>query len=187
MSTTATMTDRFFGLLVEFDDAHDLVDGCEKVRDAGYTRWDAHTPFPIHGMDAAMGIQGTKLPWFVLIGGITGMTLGLAMIYWLNAVDYPYIISGKPLFGWPAAVPVTFELTVLLSAFATFFGMWGLNGMPKLSHPLFSNDRFHRATSDRFFIVIEKDDPKFDSARTRELLESLGGLGVDEIHDQAED
>ena len=182
-----SQTDRFYGLLVEFDDAHDLVAACEKVRDAGYSKWDAHTPFPIHGMDAAMGIRGTKLPFLVLGGGLTGLTVALLMIWWMNAVDYPFIISGKPLFGWPAAAPVTFELTVLFSAFATFFGMWTMNGLPRLHHPLFSNQRFQRATSDRFFIVIEQDDPRFDHARTRELLESLGGLAVEEVHDEAED
>lgn len=179
--------DRFHGLLVEFDDPVALEHACEQVRDAGFRDWDAHTPFPVHGMDAAMGIEGTKLPLFVLVGGLTGMTAALLMIWWMNAVDYPFIISGKPMFGWPAAMPVTFELTVLFSAFATFFGMWGLNGMPRLSHPLFSNERFRRATSDRFFIVIEKTDPKFDLERTRTFLEGLGGLAVDEIHDQAED
>jgi len=179
--------DRFWGLLVEFDDAHDLVAGCEKVRDAGYRRWDAHTPFPIHGMDAAMGIRGTRLPWIILGGGLTGLVAALVMIWWMNAVDYPYIISGKPLFAWQAAIPVTFELTVLFSAFATFFGMWGLNGLPRLHHPLFSNERFARATADRFFIAIEKDDPRFDREQTRALLESLGGLAVEEIHDEAED
>ena len=179
--------DRFHGMLVEFDDPVSLEHACVKVRDEGFQNWDAHTPFPVHGMDAAMGIKGTRLPWIVLVGGLTGMSLGLGMIYWMNAVDYPYLINGKPLFGWPAAVPVTFELTVLLSAFATFFGMWGLNRMPHLSHPLFSNERFARATSDRFFIVIEKTDPRFDRERTRAFLEDLGGLAVEEIHDQAED
>jgi hypothetical protein len=179
--------DRLHGLLVEFADPHQLTGACERVRDAGYTRWDAHTPFPVHGLDAAMGIRGTKLPWLVLGGGLTGMAAALLMIWWMNAVDYPFIISGKPLFGWPAAMPVTFELTVLFSAFATFFGMWSLNGMPRLSHPLFSNARFARATTDRFFIVIEKTDPRFDLEQTRTFLDSLGGLAVDEVVDRAED
>ena len=178
---------RFHGLLVEFDDAHDLVDACRKVRDAGFRRWDAHTPFPVHGMDDAMGIRGTRLPWIILGGGLTGLVLALLMIWWMNAQDYPLVISGKPLFAWQAAVPVTFELTVLFSALATFFGMWGLNGLPRLHHPLFSSERFARATADRFFIVIEKDDPRFDREQTRALLESLGGLAVEEVHDQAED
>jgi hypothetical protein len=179
--------DSFYGLLVEFDDPHALVRGCEKVRDEGFRNWDAHTPFPIHGMDSAMGIRGTRLPWLILVGGITGLVAALVMIWWMNAVDYPFIISGKPFFAWQAAVPVTFELTVLFSAFATFFGMWGMNKLPRLHHPLFSNERFARATADRFFIVIEKDDPRFDREQTRALLESLGGLAVEEVHDEAED
>lgn len=179
--------DRFYGLLLEFENALDLVDACAKVRDAGFKKWDAHTPFPVHGMDAAMGIRGTRLPFIILGGGFTGLCLALLLIWWTNAVDYPFIISGKPLFGWPAAVPVTFELTVLFSAFAAFFGMWGLNGMPRLHHPLFSSERFARATADRFFLVIEKEDPKFDRTKTREFLATLGGTAVEEIHDKAED
>ncbi len=176
-----------YGLMVEFDDAHKLVAGCRQVRDAGYTRWDAHTPFPIHGMDAAMGIRGTRLPWLVLAGGTAGLSLALLMIWWMNAHDYPLNISGKPLFGLPAAMPVAFELTVLLSAFATFLGMWIRNGLPRLHHPLLQDDRFLRATSDRFYIVIERADPRFDEAATRELLSSLGGVAVSEVQEEAED
>jgi hypothetical protein len=174
---------RTYGLMVEFDDPNVLVDACRQVRDAGFRRWDAHTPFPIHGMDEAMGIRGTRLPWIVLMGGLTGCGLALLMQWWMNAVDYPLVISGKPLFGLPASIPVTFELTVLLSALATFFGMWSLNGMPRLHHPLFSSHRFRRATSDRFFIVIEADDPQYDADRTREFLSSLGGGAIEIIQE----
>lgn len=177
----------FYGLLAEFDEPHALVSGCEKVRDAGFRHWDAHSPFPIHGMDAAMGIRGTKLPFIVLGGGLTGLSAGLLMIWWMNAVDYPFVISGKPLFGLPAAVPIVFELTVLFSAFATFFGMWLSNGLPRWSHPLFSSERFARATADRFFITIEARDPRFDREATTKFLASLGSVAVEEIHDQAKD
>ncbi|HOX24699.1 MAG TPA: DUF3341 domain-containing protein [Candidatus Krumholzibacteria bacterium] len=179
--------DGLWGLLVEFEDPRRLVAACARVRDAGYRRWDAHTPFPIHGMDEAMGLRGTRLPWIILGGGVTGLGAALLMIWWMNAVDYPFVIAGKPLFGLPAAVPVAFELTVLLSAFAAFFGMWLSNGLPRLHHPLFGSERFRRATSDRFFIVIEAADPQFDRARTRTLLESLGGTVVEEVTDEAED
>jgi len=177
------MSDKLHGLLIEFDDANALVHGCEKVRDAGYRRWDAFTPFPIHGMDRAMGIRGTRLPWLVLGGGLTGLSLALLMQWWMNAVDYPFMISGKPFFGLPAAIPVTFELTVLFSALTTFFGMWGLNGMPRLHHPLFGSERFLRATADRFFIAIEASDPKFDTRSTRQLADSLGGTAVEEVYE----
>jgi hypothetical protein len=176
-----------YGLMAEFDDAPRLVDGCRRVRDAGYRRWDAHTPFPVHGLDAAMGIRGTRLPWLVLAGGTAGFGLALLMIWWMNAVDYPLNISGKPLFGLPAAIPVAFELTVLFSAFAAFLGLWIGNGLPRLHHPLLQDERFRRATSDRFFIVVESTDPRFDPAATRDLLESLGGLAVTEVHQEATD
>lgn len=172
---------RLYGMMTEFDSAAALVEAVRKTRDQGFKRWDVHTPFPIHGMDEAMGIKGTQLPFIVLLCGLTGLGLAVLMQWWMNAVDYPYIISGKPLFGIPANVPIMFELTVLLSAFGTFFGMWGLNGMPKLYHPLFKSERFRRATQDRFFIVIEADDPQFEESRTRAFLESLGGLSIEEI------
>jgi Alternative complex III, ActD subunit len=174
---------RLYGILAEFSDPEQFVTGCTKVRDAGYRRWDAMTPFPIHGMDKAMGIRGTRLPLLILGGGLFGLAAALAMQYWMNAVDYPFLISGKPLFGLPAAIPVTFELTVLFSALTTFFGMWGLNGMPRLHHPLFNSEKFRRVTADRFFIVIEADDGKFDPGKTRQLLESLGPLSIENVED----
>lgn len=174
---------KVYGYLLEFDHPDPLVEACRKVRDAGYEKWDAHTPFPIHGMDSAMGIRGTRLPWLVLGGGLTGLGAALLMQWWMNKVDYPFIISGKPLFGLPAAVPVAFELTVLFSALTVFFGMWGLNGMPRLHHPLFRSQRFRRVTNDRFFIVIEAKDPLFRTDETRRFLESLGGLGVEAIEE----
>jgi len=178
---------RLYGLMTEFDSAYKLMQAVPKVRDSGFKNWDVHTPFPVHGMDDAMGIRGTRLPLIVLAGGLTGLGLATLMQWWMNAVDYPFIISGKPLFGIPANVPIMFELTVLLSAFATFFGMWGLNGMPRLYHPVFTSQRFRRATQDRFFIIIEARDQRFDAEDTRRFLESLGGLGVEAINESAED
>jgi hypothetical protein len=180
-------TGKLHGLLLEFDNVHGLVPAVEQVRDAGFKHWDVHTPFPVHGMDDAMGIRGTRLPWIILGGGLTGLGLATLMQWWMNAVDYPFLISGKPLFSLPANIPVMFELTVLFSAFATFFGMWGLNGMPRLYHPVFTSDRFRRATQDRFFIVIEARDPRFDAAKTREFLASLGGSAIEDITESAED
>ena len=176
-----------YGLLAEFDSPSLLVQAVVQVRDAGFKHWDVHTPFPIHGMDDAMGIRGTRLPFIILGGGLTGLGLATLMQWWMNAVDYPFYISGKPLFGLPANIPIMFELTVLLSAFAAFFGMWGLNGMPRLYHPLFRNRRFRRATQDRFFIVIEARDPQFETERTRVFLESLGGTAVEAVGEQGED
>ena len=180
-----------YAVMVEFDSPSLLIEAVKKVRDQGFKKWDVHTPFPIHGMDEAMGIKGTQLPFLVLACGLTGLGLATLMQWWMNAVDYPFVISGKPLFGLPANIPIMFELTVLLSAFGCFFGMWGLNGLPKLYNPLFKSRRFRRATQDRFFIVIEAEDPQFDAQRTRAFLDSLGGLNIEEIagdeDDSAED
>jgi hypothetical protein len=178
---------RLYGLLTEFDSASLLIKAVEKCRDEGFKNWDVHTPFPVHGMDDAMGIRGTRLPFIVLLSGGTGLGLATLMQWWMNAVDYPFIISGKPLFGIPANVPIMFELTVLLSAFAAFFGMWILNGLPRWYHPLFTNRRFRRATQDRYYIVIEAKDPKFNLERTRNFLASLGGAVVEEVNESAED
>ena len=176
-----------YGLFAEYADAPTLVHAVEKVRDAGFQNWDVHTPFPVHGMDDAMGIRGTQLPFIVLGGGLVGLGLATLMQWWMNAVDYPFWISGKPFFGIPANIPIMFELTVLLAAFSAFFGMWGLNGMPRLYHPLFTSQRFRRATQDRFFIVIEARDPQFELEKTRTFLTSLGGLAVEEVRERAED
>ncbi len=172
-----------FGYLAEFTTVNDLVLACEKVRDAGYERWDAHTPFPVHGLDGAMGIRTTKLPWLVFFAGASGAGLGLLMQWWMNAVDYPLIISGKPLFSIPANIPITFEVTVLLSAITAFVGMLAFNGLPRLHHPVFQSERFKRATDDRFFISIEARDPRFRSEETRSFLESLGPAQVESLED----
>ena len=170
-----------YGILVEFEEPERLVEACRRVRDEGFERWDAHTPFPIHGMDRAMGIRETRLPLLVFAGGLTGFATALLMQWWMNAIDYPFLISGKPLFGLPANIPIIFELTVLLAALTTFFGMWGRNGMPQLYHPVFKSERFRRVTTDRFFIVLEASDKKFDLEKTQEFAESLGGIHIERL------
>jgi hypothetical protein len=172
-----------YGYLVGFDKVDELLAGAARVRDAGYTKWDAHTPFVIHGLDAAMGVKKTILPYIVFLAGLTGTSAGLLLQWWTNAVDYPYMISGKPFFSLPANIPVAFETTILFAAISALVGMLALNGLPKLYHPLFTNRAFKRATDDRFFISIEAGDPIFDRVETRELLESIGDRPVEEIED----
>lgn len=171
-----------WGLMAELETVNQVLTGAERVRDAGYTRWDVHTPFPVHGLNDAMGLRMTRLPWLTMAFGVTGCLTGLVMQWWMSAVDYPVIVSGKPLFSLPAFIPICFELTILFSAIGTFVSMIVANGLPKLYHPTFKSHRFRRATADRFYIVIETADPKFDPRRTRELLESLGGT-VEELED----
>lgn len=170
-------------LLAEFDNPATVLSAAERVRDAGYTKWDTHTPFPVHGMDEAMGLKTTKLSWFVMACGAIGAGAGLLMEWWMNAVDYRYLISGKPFFSLPANIPVMFEVTVLVSALAAFFGMLIFNGLPQLYHVLFRSSRFARATDDRFFISIDADDPKFEAAATERWLRSIGAVEVEKLED----
>ena len=168
-----------YGILAEFATPADLYHACERVRDAGFTRWDAHTPFPVHGLDGAMGLRRSKLPWIVLGMGLTGAALGFVLQWWVHTSAYPLVISGKPFFTWPAFIPVTFEVAVLFGALGSVFGMFGLNRLPMHHHPLFSSTVFERASDDAFFISIESWDPRFDPKATRTLLESLGPRSVE--------
>jgi hypothetical protein len=170
-----------FGLLAEFTTTAELYRACEQVRDAGYTRWDAHTPFPVHGLDRAMGMRASHLPWIVLVMGFTGAGLGLALQTWVHSYAYPLVISGKPYFAWQAYVPITFESAVLFGALGAVLGMLGLNRLPMHHHPLFNSERFERSTDDRFFISIESWDPKFDLQATRRFLEGIGAHSVETV------
>ncbi|MDM7915816.1 MAG: DUF3341 domain-containing protein [Candidatus Eisenbacteria bacterium] len=175
---------KLYGLAVEFDNVDGLLSGCERVRDAGYRRWDAYTPFPVHGLNDAMGIRHTKLPLVVLGAGIAGAGLALLMEWWMSAVNYPLVISGKPLMSLPAFIPVVFEMTILFAAITTFVGMLVFNDLPRWSHPIFGASRFARVTTDRFLICIEAGDPLFDEARTADLLASLGGSPIERIEEE---
>jgi hypothetical protein len=169
----------YFGIVAEFGSPADLYQACERVRDAGFTRWDAHTPFPVHGLEGAMGLRRSPLPWIVLVAGLTGAALGFLLQLWVYTRAYPLVISGKPYNFWPAFIPITVELGVLFAAFGAVFGMLGLNGLPMHYHPLFRSKVFERVTDDAFFISIESWDPRFDAAATPKLLESLGARSVE--------
>lgn len=168
-----------FGLLAEFASAKDLFDGCEKVRDAGYKKWDAHSPFPIHGLSEAMGLGRSRLPWIVLCFGLCGAIGGFFLQIWANGIAYPLAISGKPVFNWQPYVPVTFELGVLLAALSTVGGMLALNQLPMHFHPLFGSRTFEKVTDDGFFISVESWDPKFSAADTERFLKQIGATHVE--------
>ena len=168
-----------FGVLAEFPSPAALYHACERVRDAGYTRWDAHSPFPVHGLERAMGLRRSRLPWIILIAGLTGAVLGFGLQWWVHASAYPLVISGKPYFAWPAFIPITFELGVLFGALGAVVGMLAMNRLPMHYHPLFHSKVFERVTDDAFFISIESWDPKVDAAGTRSLLEGLGARSVE--------
>ena len=169
----------YYGILAEFATPADLYHACERVRDAGFTRWDAHTPFPVHGLDGAMGLRRSKLPWIVLGMGLTGAALGFFLQWWVHSVAYPLVISGKPYNSWPAFIPITFELAVLFAALGAVLGMLGLNRLPMHYHPLFQSKVFERVTDDAFFVSIESWDPRFDPSGTATLLKSLDARSVE--------
>lgn len=170
-----------FGVLAEFSNPADLMHAAEKVRDAGYKKFDTYSPFPIHGMDDAMGLKPSKLGWIVISHSLLGFFGGLSMIVWMMGVDYPNNISGKPFLNFPAFVPVTYELTILLSAFGAVFGMFFLNNLPRHNHPLFSSEKFKRATDDGFFLCIESTDSMFQKEKVQKFLKESGAVHIEEI------
>ena len=168
-----------FGALGEFSDPAALYKACEQVRDAGYQDWDSHSPFPIHGIEEAMGIPWSKVPWFALVFGLSGAGLGYWLQVWVSSVASPLIISAKPLVSWPALIPVAFELGVLSCAIGTLLGMFLINRLPMLYHSLFRSEAFERCSDDAFFISIEAKDSKFDAEQTLDFLRDLGAIHVE--------
>lgn len=172
---------QLWGVLAQYENPHTIYQACEQVRDAGYSQWDACVPFPVHGLDKAMGLSPSKLPWIVLTCGVLGSAFGLFFQSWAMGTLTPMVVGGKPLFSLPAFVPVWYEVTVLSSCVAAFIANWVLNGLPRLHHPAFASKAFERATDDKFFIMVEASDPKFDLKRTKELLRSAGATKVEEL------
>lgn len=172
-----------YGLIAEFDNTVDVLHAAEKVRDAGFTRWDVFSPFPVHGMDKAMGMKNSKVGWFAFLGGVTGYTTGMLMIWFMNAFDFRIVVGGKPMFSPYSAFPPSYELTILFGAFGAIGGMLLLNRLPRLYHPLLKHRRFALASHDRFFIVIETDDPKYSEPETRKLLETAGSRQIEMVED----
>ena len=177
MAETASV----YGLLAEFDSPEKLVEASKAVHGNGYGRIDAYTPFPVEGLDEALGIRGSWLPFLVLMGGITGGCTGFGMQWFANVIQYPLIIGGRPYNSWPAWIPITFEMTILFAAGTAVLGMLALNGLPTPYHPLFHIPRFELASRTGFFLCVESTDPLFDLKKTRELLESLKPVEVSEV------
>ncbi len=169
--------------LAEFNSAGEILHAAEKTHAAGYKKFDTHTPFPVHGMDAAMGLSDSKLGLIVFPIGLCGTIAAFSMMMWMNGYDYPIIIGGKPPTSVPSMIPIMFELTVLFSAFATVFGMFGLNKIPQHHHPIFTSDRFASFSDDKFFLSIEAEDPKFDVEKTKAFIAGLHASHVELVFD----
>lgn len=175
---------KLYGLLAEYDSASAVYHACEQVRDAGFSRWDSHTPFPVHNLHKAMGLKPSRLPWIVLAMGLLGAGGGFLLQAWVATDAYALVISGKPFLSWPAFIPITFELMVLFAAAGAVFGMFGMNKIPQLYHPLFNSKRFERFSDDKFFISIEAEDPLFDEEETAKLLEKTGASHVETVREE---
>lgn len=172
---------RIYGVMAEFDNADHLIAAVRQVREQGYRRFDAYTPYPVEGLAEAMHLKRSGIPLIVLIGGLVGGLGGFFMQYYASVISFPINVGGRPLNSWPAFVPITFELTVLIAALSAVLGMLALNGLPMPYHPVFNVPRFALASRNRFFVCIEARDPKFDREETRQFLDGLGSLGVWEV------
>lgn len=175
----------YWGVVAEFDSPAAIYNAAKKVTDAGYTRADTHSPFPIHGMDAALKHGPSPLGWFVVLAGLLGIVASQLMMWWMNAVDYEMWVSGKPPYWWPSTIPITFEMMVLFSALTAVFGMFAMNRLPRFHHPIFNHATIHRVSDDRFFLSIEASDPKFDRVKTAQVLTEFGGTNVELIEEEA--
>lgn len=177
-----TDTNNVYGILAEFRNPKELVDAAETVKESGYSDFDTYAPFPIHGMEKAMGLKESPLGWIVFAGGLAGCVGALALMIWVMGYEYPMNISGKPYINLPVYVPITFELTVLLSAFAATFGMFALNKLPKLHNPLFNVERFEKASDNGFFICIEASDSLFSEESVQKLFTDSGATHIETVY-----
>ncbi|MEX2541559.1 MAG: DUF3341 domain-containing protein [Trueperaceae bacterium] len=167
-----------YGLVAEFDSAEEILVAAEATSQAGYSRTDAYTPFAVEGLDDKLGMKPTRLGWIMLLAGTAGGFLGFFMQWYANVVHYPLNIGGRPFNSWPNFVVITFEVTVLVSAFTVGLVMLARNGLPRPYHPIFNTPNFENATRDKFFLCIEARDEKFDLTATRRFLEELAPTRV---------
>jgi hypothetical protein len=172
-----------YGLIAEFDTPDAILAAAKAVRAAGYKRFEAYTPFPVHGLADAVAPEDHRLKWLIFLGGAAGAAIGYGLQYWVSVIAYPHNVGGKPKHAWPAFFPVTFECMVLLASFAALLGMLGFNKLPRYHNPLFKHSTIHRVTDDRFFLSIEATDPKFDQHKTVDFLKSIGGAHVELVEE----
>ena len=175
------VTPSLYGVMAEFDNPTDLVTAARRTYESGYRRINGYSPYPIEELSEAIGFTRTSLPLIVLIGGILGGLGGFFMQYWMEVINYPLNVGGKPYNSWPAFVPITFECTVLCAALAAVLGMLALNKLPQPYHPVFNAPNFALATRDRFFLVIEANDPKFEHDDVTQFMRTLEAKDVSDV------
>jgi hypothetical protein len=175
-----------FGVIAEYDDPDALISAAKTALDAGYSRMDAFTPFPVHGLPESIGFSDVRLPWMVGIMGFVGACVGMGLEYWTSVHAYPLNIGGRPLFSWPLFIPPAYETCILFAALTAVFGMIGLNKLPQPHHPVFSAPNFERASQDRFFLLVEAKDPAYDREAVANLLKGTNALNVTPINESEE-
>jgi hypothetical protein len=178
------MSEANYGMSAEFNSAAAVLQAAEKVRDAGYNRWDVFSPFPVHGLDKVMKLGNSKVGWFSFVFGGGAFVGTMLMIWFMNDFNYPIVIGGKPMFSPPMSVVPSYILLVLFAALGAFIGMVALNQLPRHHHPLFNKKRFALVSRDKFFLVIGSNDPKFSETETRKLLEEIGGEHIEIVEDK---
>lgn len=178
---TPMSTAPLYGLMAEFDGPNELVRAAKRTYAEGYRNIDAFSPFPIEEAWEAIGHHDRRLSFIVLCGGIAGLLSGIGLQEWVHNLAYPTNVAGKPLNSWPQFIPVTFELTILFAALSAVIGMIVLNGLPMPYHPVFNVPRFEFASRDKFFLLVEATDPKFDRQQTREFLKGLEASEVNDV------
>lgn len=172
-----------YGMVAEFDDPTALVEAARRIKEEGYRRFEAYTPYAIKDLHEIIHVP-VAVPLICLVGGLLGAATAWSMEYYIAAIDYPINVGGRPLYSWPAFIPILFELTVLFAGTFCFFGTLALCGFPRPHFPLFNLPQFAYATSSRMFLCIEKTDPIYDSQLTAKLLNELGPIGVWEVSDE---
>jgi hypothetical protein len=170
---------KILGIVAEFGNPADLLQAARRLRDSKYSRFDCHSPFPIHGMDQAMGEKRSMLGWIVGIMGLSGLIFGITLEWWTSTVDYPIIISGKPFFSYQAYGPVAFAFLVISGSLSALLGMLIINKLPRFHHPVFYSSRFHKVTDDGFFVSIEATDPEFNADEASRFLQEIGGSNIE--------
>lgn len=171
----------FYGYIAEFEEAEELLAATQKTTAAGYRKFDAYSPFPIHGLAEAMEFKDNRLPWMIFVAGIIGAGIGYGLQYYVTVIDYVLNVGGRPNHTWVQYIPITFECTVFCAALTAVIGMFALNGLPLPYHPVMEAKNFERATQDRFFLCIEATDPEFDEDQTRRFLEGMRPLEVNRV------
>jgi hypothetical protein len=166
------------GLIAEFAGPDQLLQAARRVRDAGFRCFDVHAPYPIHGMDAAMGLGRSQLGWIVGGAGLVGVLVAIGLQYYPSVIEYPLITGGKPYDSWPLFVPIIFELGVLFAGFAAVLGMFALTNLPQWYHPTLKHRPFLEATDNKFFLAIEAEDPHYDESETKQLMYEIGGSDI---------